>query len=288
MPYQTIGIIANTGKPGAPELIRKLSSKLEAAGCRVVIETRTADLVGVDGSVPLGGIGGQCDLALILGGDGTMLSAVRELGDAGIPVFGINLGSLGFLTGVSSHEFERAVDALLGERTRTSHRTRLDLEVHRAGRRIVRQTGLNDAVVSRGQISRLVRMQVEIDGDVLTEYNADGLIVATPTGSTAYSLSAGGPILLPDTRAFVITPICPHVLTNRSVILSDEAHIRITPCEGQKDLYLTMDGQELVQIQEHDTIHIRKADTPLRLVMLEDVGFSEILRQKLRWSGSSI
>jgi NAD+ kinase len=160
--------------------------------------------------------------------------------------------------------------------------------VRRKGKSIAQFTGLNDAVISRGEHSKLIRLRTRIDHAVLTEYNADGLIVATATGSTAYSLSAGGPILMPDSGAFVITPICPHVLTNRTVIVSDTSEIEVSPCPDQDDVFLVVDGDEPMAIKRADTIHIQKSALSLPLAMLPEMSFSEILRQKLKWSGSAV
>jgi NAD+ kinase len=160
--------------------------------------------------------------------------------------------------------------------------------VERDGKIIEERTGLNDAVISRGELSRLILLETFIDGATLAEYNADGLIVSTPTGSTAYSLSAGGPILTPDSGVFVITPICPHVLTNRSVIVSDRSQIDVRPRKWKTDIFLTVDGQETIRIQADDRILIRKAALDLPLAMLPELSFSEVLRQKLKWSGSAV
>jgi NAD+ kinase len=147
---------------------------------------------------------------------------------------------------------------------------------------------LNDVVISRGELSRLIKLETAIDGAALTEYNADGLVIATPTGSTAYSLSAGGPILTPDSGVFVITPICPHVLTNRSVIVSNGSTVEVRPSRVQRDVFLTVDGQELIRIHSGDVIRIRKAPVDLPLAMLPEMSFFEVLRLKLKWSGSAI
>ncbi|MEI8340661.1 MAG: NAD(+)/NADH kinase, partial [Verrucomicrobiota bacterium] len=243
---------------------------------------------GLDSTRTTRDLGQSCDILLVLGGDGTILRVLHDLGDRIKPIFGINLGALGFLTCISSGHYLKAVECILEGSYTLSHRTLLDVTVLRDGKIMAQRRGLNDAVISRGELSRLIKLEARIDSAVLTEYNADGLIISTPTGSTAYSLSAGGPILTPDSGVFVITPICPHVLTNRSVIVNDRSEIEISPCPGQGEVFLTVDGQELVTIEPGDLIRIRKAEQNLPLAILPGITFSEILCQKLKWSGSAV
>lgn len=283
-----IGLIAHVAKPGAAELVRKLHGELTGRGVPVFFEVNTAKLIGEKSSGSTHDLGALCDILVVLGGDGTILQVLHELGHRIKPIFGINLGSLGFLTCVSSAAHIQAVECIVAGNYVLSHRVLLDVEIENEGKITGHRTGLNDAVISRGEVSRLIRLQTRIDEKILTEYNADGLVISTPTGSTAYSLSAGGPILMPDCGAFVITPICPHVLTNRSVIVSDQSRISISPCGWQQNVFLTVDGQELLKIKNGDTIHIRKAVATVPLAMLPDTSFSEILRQKLKWSGTAI
>jgi NAD+ kinase len=169
-----------------------------------------------------------------------------------------------------------------------TQRILLEMEVRREDTTIARRIGLNDAVISRGGLSRLIRLQTWIDGAALTEYNADGLIISTPTGSTAYSLAAGGPILTPDCGVFVVTPVCPHVLTNRSLIFSDTSAIAVSPCPDQGEIYVTVDGQESMAISTGDVVRVRKAKQCVPLAMLPGVSFFEVLRQKLKWSGTAL
>lgn len=288
MSAKVIGLVAHTGKPGAESLVTTLMEAFTSQQAVVRLENRTAALIRAPGDGTTADLGRICDLLVVLGGDGTILQVVHEIGDRITPLLGINLGSLGFLTCVNSAAYADAVNGVLSSNYVLSHRTLLHVEVERDGRTIAKRKGLNDAVISRGELSRLVKLQTRVNGAVLTEYNADGLIVSTPTGSTAYSLSAGGPILTPDSGVFVITPICPHVLTNRSVIFSDRSMIEVTPAEGEKHIFLTVDGQELVRIHGGDTIRIWKADQSLPLVMLPQISFFELLRQKLKWSGSAL
>ena len=283
-----LGLIANDSKPGAGELARDIALAFERSGIRPMLDARTAELIGADSSSTSGSLSRDCDLLVVLGGDGTILQTMHELERETPPMFGINLGSLGFLTTASAGQWSDAVDAIVHRKYILSERTLLSVEVCHDGRSETPRTALNDAVISRGELSRLIRLDAHIDGEFLTEYNADGLVVATPTGSTAYSLSAGGPVLMPDSGVFVITPICPHVLTMRSVMVSDQSLIEISHNHTTTDIFLTLDGQSSVRIGPGDSIRIRKAPNRLALAMLPGMTFFEVLRQKLKWSGSAV
>jgi NAD+ kinase len=254
----------------------------------VELETHTADLVGGPPGGTVAELAARSDLLVVLGGDGTMLKVVMELPDAIPPIFGINLGTLGFLTCLGSADYLFAVETIVTGSYRLSQRTLLAVEVIRDGESIAKHRALNDAVISRGSLSRLIRLDVSIDDAPLTSYNADGLIVATPTGSTAYSLSAGGPVLAPHSGVFVITPICPHVLTNRSVIVGDKVTIEIAPTRDQDSVFLTLDGGNVVQVEAGDLIRLSKSPYELPLAMAPGMSFFEVLRQKLKWSGTAI
>ncbi len=284
---QTVGLIAHTGKPGSPALVRAVQEEFSRASVRVLVESATAALVGDRTTHSIPDLARDSELLVVLGGDGTILNVVGQLGDQMKPVFGINVGSLGFLTCAASAEYAEAVRCIVQGEMVFSHRTLLDVTVtSEAGEITV--TGLNDAVLSRGEVSRLIRLQTSVNGEALTEFNADGLIVATPTGSTAYSLSAGGPILAPESGALVITPICPHVLTMRPVIVSDDSMIEIMPAQHESDVFLTLDGQRSVRVENGDVVRITKAPQRLALAMLPGMSFFEVLRQKLKWSGTAV
>jgi NAD+ kinase len=213
---------------------------------------------------------------------------VGQLGDNIKPVFGINIGALGFLTCANSSASAEAVECIAKGEMVFSDRTLLDVTVKIPNASPANMTGLNDVVLSRGEVSRLVRLKAKVNGEVLTEFNADGLIVATPTGSTAYSLSAGGPILAPESGAFVITPICPHVLTNRSIIVDEDAVIEVEVTERAYPVFLTVDGREPLRIEHGTTVLIKKSSRSLPLASLPGVSFFGVVRQKLKWSGSNI
>ena len=288
MRTQRVGLIANTEKAGAPELVANLQKEFARYGVGVVLEARTAALVDAQSDLRSCDLADKCDILVVLGGDGTILQALHDLGECTRPIFGINLGTLGFLTSVGAAAYLHAVETIVSGNYHLSERTLLRVEVLRGSEVIFARSALNDAVISRGEISRLIRLDVCINGASLTEYNADGLIVATSTGSTAYSLSAGGPVLAPGSGVFVITPICPHVLTNRSVIVSDDSRIEITPAPGQHAVFLTLDGREAIPIEYEDAICITKASYRLPLAMLPEMTFFEVLRQKLKWSGTAV
>ncbi len=288
MPSRRLGLVANTTKPGARELTLTLTQELARHGLTVHFDSDTAELIGGKSALTVAGLAERSELLIVLGGDGTMLQVLHAFGDTLCPLFGINLGALGFLTTVGATDCPRAVAAIVARDYELSDRTLLQVETLREGRIIATQIALNEAVISRGELSRLIRLNVRIGTAALTEYNADGLIIATPTGSTAYSLSAGGPILAPDSGVFVVNPICPHVLTNRAVIVSDSSPITIEPVHNGTSIYLTLDGQTAHHLPPGDTLRITKAPKPLPLAMLPGVTFYEVLRQKLKWSGAAV
>ncbi len=288
MSPKTVGLIAHTGKPGAGELVRQLREAFELAGVRVVVEKATAALTGNPSDLSISAVGAAADLLIVIGGDGTILNAVSNLQDEIKPIFGINIGSLGFLTCLNSLTYRQAVESILSGNYSLSDRALLAVQVRKGGRVLHESVALNDAVISRGKISRLVRLRTRVNGEALTEFNADGLIVATPTGSTAYSLSAGGPILAPQSGVFVITPICPHVLTNRSVIVEDSSLIEIEASRAEIPVYLSVDGRDPITLELETTVAIRRSEKVLPLAVLPESSFFSVLRQKLKWSGSNV
>jgi len=284
-----VGILARVDKPQAAQLVRAVRDALAARGTDVLLETRTAGLLGAGvGGEPEQKLAESCGLLVALGGDGTILRALHRMGGQIPPIFGINLGSLGFLTGVSSEDWSQAVDSIVAGNYQLSARSLLRVELERDGRVAESFLGLNDAVVSRGQHSQLIKIEVRVDGDELCVYNADGLIVATPTGSTAYSMSAGGPLLLPDSATFVLTPICPHVLTNRSAVVPDSARLELRVVGDAPGVTVNVDGQEVRELGPSDVLRISRASERLQLATLPNRFFSEVLREKLKWSGSNV
>lgn len=283
------GILARADKPQAGALVRSLSESLASHGVEVLFERRTAELLGTpDAGLDEQALATACDLLIVLGGDGTILRALHRVRGPVPPIFGINLGSLGFLTGVSSEDWALAVESIAAGSFQLSSRTLLRVELERGGKIVEAFTGLNDAVVSRGQHSQLIKVEVLVDGEELCVYNADGLIVATPTGSTAYSMSAGGPLLLPDSACLVLTPICPHVLTNRSAVLPDTSRLELHLVGGAPGVTVNVDGQEVRDFGAGDILRISRAREKLRLATLPGRTFSGVLREKLKWSGTNI
>ena len=283
-----IGLVAHTGKRGVGELTKTLRDELERAGLKVLVERDTAAVAGLPDGRAIPELGAEADLLVVLGGDGTILHLIGRLGDNIKPVFGINIGALGFLTCANSSAYVEAVQCIAGGKMVFSERALLEVTVQGSEKENAVMTGLNDVVFSRGEVSRLVRLKTSVNGEPLTEFNADGLIVATPTGSTAYSLSAGGPILAPDSGALVITPICPHVLTNRSIIVDEDAVVEIEVSEREYPVFLTVDGREPLRIEMGTRVLVKKSARVLPLASLPGVSFFGVVRQKLKWSGSNV
>jgi NAD+ kinase len=285
---KTIGIIAHTGKPGVAELVNAIAQEFSRFSITTLLEKETARIAGKKSGQSIAELGAATDLLVVAGGDGTILRVVGQLGDAIKPIFGINVGSLGFLTCASSATYREAVDCMAKDRINFSQRALLEARVKLGEKQTAKMLALNDAVLSRGELSRLVLLRTRVNGEALTEFNADGLIVATPTGSTAYSLSAGGPILDPESGVFVITPICPHVLTNRSIIVAEGSIIEIEASDPDYPVFLTLDGRKPIHVERGSIVSIRKAKKTLPLASLPDASFFSVVRQKLKWSGSNL
>jgi len=274
---ETAGLVINPEKKLARTLAREARAFLEARGLRVI---------GLRGDA--GETAARADLLIAFGGDGTMLRVAREMRGSQTPVLGINAGALGFLTAVPAQEMKAALQAVLAGRFKLWPRTMLEAVIRRGERTHSTHYALNDAVITRGAKARIVRIAVFIDGELLAEYVCDGMIFATQIGSTAYSMSAGGPILVPGTDAFLMTPICPHALSNRPVVIARhsvaEAHILSRP----EELILTVDGQVRVGLRSREVITLRRSDRFLQLVMPEGYSYYETLRRKLQWSGANV
>jgi NAD+ kinase len=285
---KTIGIIAHTGKPDVGDLVNAIAQEFSSFSITPLLEKETARIAGKKSESSITELGAAADLLVVAGGDGTILRVVGQLGEAIKPIFGINVGSLGFLTTASSATYREAVECLARDRINFSQRALLEARVRLREKQTAKMLALNDAVLSRGELSRLVLLRTRVNGEPLTEFNADGLIVATPTGSTAYSLSAGGPILDPESGVFVITPICPHVLTNRSIIVAEGSTIEIEASDPDYPVFLTLDGRKPIHVERGSVVTIRKAKKTLPLASLPDVSFFSVVRQKLKWSGSNL
>ena len=271
---KTIGIIAHTGKAGVGDLVNAIAEEFNGFSIKPLLEKETARIAGKKSDYSITDLGTAADLLVVAGGDGTILRVVGQLGEAIKPIFGINVGSLGFLTTASSATYREAVECLARDRINFSQRALLEARVRLREKQTAKLLAL--------------KLRTRVNGEPLTDFNADGLIVATPTGSTAYSLSAGGPILDPESGVFVITPICPHVLTNRSIIVAEGSTIEIEASDPDYPVFLTLDGRKPIHVERGSVVTIRKAKKTLPLASLPDVSFFSVVRQKLKWSGSNL
>lgn len=278
---QRVGFVLKRDKPEAILIARELVPWLVALGCEAYVPDENDGHVPGARVVPLEQLGATVDLLVVLGGDGTLLHGASLVADRGVPVLGVNLGRLGFLTPFDPPEARLALAAALEGKLAIEERMRLRVVLHN-GSGPVERTALNDAVISQGAMARLIELLVKLDGITVTNYKADGLIMCTPTGSTAYNLAAGGPILAPGQGAMAITPICPHTLTNRPLVVSHKSTIVVELVGESRSVMLTVDGQWVQPLQPGDRVEISRAPTPLRLYR-SDKTYFEILRTKLRW-----
>lgn len=286
---QTVGIAANSTKPLSGPKLQELLQILTKQKIAVLLDKDAASLTSPSGQGhELRDIGQKADMVVVLGGDGTILRVARELEDRQIPILGVNLGGLGFLTSVRSEDMSAVVlDALKGK-YEVSTRQTLEAHLVRSNQPLASHWALNDIVLSRSAFSRIVRLQLSIDGELLTEYMCDGMIFATATGSTAYSLSAGGPILLPTATGYVITPICPHALSNRPLVVGEKSAVHCRVASAAGELLLTVDGQVQVRMEAADTVEVRRATRVVKLAAPLGYAYLDVLRQKLKWSGVNV
>jgi NAD+ kinase len=279
-----VGLVAKPDAAGAPDALARLVEALVARGVSIVLEKETAGLVPASAfpAVRKPDLASQVDLLVVLGGDGTLLSMARAVGDLGTPILGVNLGDLGFLTATTLDEMLPAAEAALAGRMAIDERMMLAARLVRAGTTMGEFAALNDVVITKSAMSRIINLRVAVEGQYATAYRADGLIISTPTGSTAYCLSAGGPILFPTMDAVVLVPIASHTLTNRPIVLPGSQQIEVTLMTDQ-DVMLTVDGQVGVHIREHDIVHVEKAAARVRLLRFPRMDFFTVLRTKLKW-----
>jgi NAD+ kinase len=282
--FKTIGIVSRPRRANLAEVVPGLLDWLKKRGVNVVYDAETAScLKGDSVGNTRHQIAEQADLFLVLGGDGTLLAASREASAKGIPILPINMGSLGFLTNFTVEELYPALEATLFGRYSIEERVLLLVERINRDQILTHQRVLNDAVVHKGTLARMIELELHIDGGFVCRYRADGLIVATPTGSTAYSMSAGGPIVHPAVESILITPICPHTLSDRPVVVPDTAKIELRLCESSDSIFLTLDGQTGSPTQIGDRIRITRAPERLKLIHSPNKTYFEILRNKLKW-----
>jgi NAD+ kinase len=281
----SIGIAAKITSDKALLYAAKTADDLQRRGYEVCYESATAEALGYHGTACFvkTELGGRTELLITFGGDGTLLSLARHA-PPGVPVLGVNMGTLGFLTEVRLEEFPAVLESVLAGEFVSEERVTFDVRVSGDGPREKVYRVLNDAVINKSALARIIEMRVEVGGAYVSTFRADGFIVSTPTGSTAYNLSAGGPIIYPTMGALVITPICPHMITNRPIVLPDSLEVDIALLTLQQEIYLTLDGQEGFPITERHRVRISKSEHTVRLVQSPDKNYFDVLRKKLKWS----
>ncbi|HUI43614.1 MAG TPA: NAD(+)/NADH kinase [Terriglobia bacterium] len=284
MQIRRVGITSKPNKIEVREIVPALMAWLAGRGVEVFIDEETStSLAGAVAGLPREELASRIELAIVLGGDGTFLATARALEGRPVPILAVNLGGLGFLTVVTQDEIYPALEAVLAGCFRTEPRVQIEAEVVRAGRQAGSYVALNDVVLNKGAIARVIDFDVWADGQFISTYKADGLIVSTPTGSTAYSLAAGGPVVAPTVRAFIITPICAHTLTNRPIVLRDSVTIEIAVKGDEESVYLTVDGQVGIAVRSDDRVRVQKAASVVEIIQPSKKTYFEILRQKLKW-----
>ncbi len=283
-PLQTVGIISRPRRQHLSVVVPPLLKWLEARGVSAVYDEETANsLPDTSKGRTRQLVADSSQLLLVLGGDGTMLAAARLAASRNIPILPINMGSLGFLTSFTLDELYPALEDTLTGRSSISQRVMLQVQLERAGSVIENQSALNDAVINKGALARMIELHLIINSEFVCRYRADGLIVASPTGSTAYSLSAGGPIVHPAVESFVITPICPHMLSDRPLVIRDSSFIEMKLSADTESVFLTLDGQRGIPLQPADRVRISRAKESLKLIQPPKKSYFEILRSKLKW-----
>jgi NAD+ kinase len=288
---RTVGIIAKARLPEAAEVVSGIVDWLSERGINAEVETETARLAGRDGARTFAtdALPAQVDLLVVLGGDGTLLGVARSIADAGagtdIPVLAVNFGSLGFLTEVTLPELYRALESVLDGTAGIDERQMLRSTVIRDGHIMTDRVVLNDIVIGKAALSNIIELTINVGEQFVTSLRADGLIVASPTGSTAYSMAAGGPIVHPLVDALLLTPIAPHTLTNRPIVIPSTTAVRVTPAlEGPHcSAYASFDGQSGLELVHGDVVTVEKAVRPLKIIRAESRGYFAVLRQKLKW-----
>jgi NAD+ kinase len=280
---KNIGIVAKRNQPKALALARRLSAWLRRRRRKVLLEAEVAEALGLPDGVSKQEMMAHADLVIVLGGDGTMLSVARHSGTRRVPVLGVNLGGLGFLTDVRPEEIFPALERVLGGHYGLERRGMLEAAVVRNGKVVRRFQALNDVVINKGALARILDLETSADGMPICTYKADGLIVATPTGSTAYSLSAGGAIVEPSVDVVLVSPICPHTLTQRPIVLPGRSRLRVAVRSPDEDVVLTIDGQEGMKLANNDVVEVRASKNHVLLVRSPTHSFFELLRNKLRW-----
>ncbi|WP_026362234.1 NAD(+)/NADH kinase [Geopsychrobacter electrodiphilus] len=280
---QTVGIYAKINHPDAPTLVRNICTRLQKNDINFLLEPWLGKALNSESVAAKDVIPRRSDLIIVLGGDGTLISVARQVTPLQIPILGVNLGSLGFLTEITQHELPAMLEMVLTGQYEITDRMMLDVEILRQGKVVEALTLLNDAVINKGTLARIIDMQTRVDGNYLTTFKADGLIVSTPTGSTGYNLAAGGPIIYPGINSLVITPICPHMLTNRPLIVSSDSVVAIDVSFTDDVVYFTGDGQIGASLEPGDRVQVRQSTARTYLIKSPNRNYFEILRAKLSW-----
>lgn len=286
MKFDSVGLVVNYEKEKAQEIACRIVDWLSSKKIKVYIEGNKRETIGrKDLSYPIQKFLNKVELIISLGGDGTLLRAARLAASIDIPVFGVNLGGLGFLTQIGIDDLEKSLEKLYQEKYFLDERMMLDCLIKRREKEIKKLTALNDVVIGKGAFARIICLATYVNNDYVITYSADGLVVSTSTGSTAYSLSAGGPIVNPNINSIILTPICPHTLSARPLIIGENDQVRITLESSEEEVMLTIDGQEGFTLEPNDEVIIKKSDHKARLITFKEKSFYAILREKLRWSG---
>ncbi len=280
---KSAGIIAKHTDPRAKTIVSELCGWLDERGKGVVLDRETAALVGRPEAVVRSKIPELCDFLIVIGGDGTLLSAARVVGATGKPILGVNLGSLGFMTAITLEELYPALERIFRSEIGFDERMMLVAHVHRLGERVANYTVLNDVVINKGALAKIIDIKATVGDELLSTFKADGLIISTPTGSTGYSLAAQGPIIYPTLRSILITPICPHMLTFRPLVVPDDLVVRAELTSKETDVFLTLDGQVGFGLREGDVVEVKKAESTIRFFRSPFRDYFTVLRTKLKW-----
>ncbi|MDH4187883.1 MAG: NAD(+)/NADH kinase [Nitrospira sp.] len=283
MKNKNIGILTKPKFPEIKSTLLDVVTWLRARNIEVILDITSATLLGEQGGIQKTQLAGKADVLLVLGGDGTMLNAARLAGERGIPILGVNMGGLGFLTEVRLENLYPSLDRVFANDFVLDERLMLQTHVHRHGETVARGVVLNDVVISKGTLARMIELKISIQGQFVTNLRGDGVIVTTPTGSTAYSLSAGGPIINPAVQSLMVTPICPHTLTHRPLIIPGSAEIEVTLTSKDDGAMATMDGQVGVAMTQGDTVEIKLSEHRTKLIRFPESSYYEVLREKLKW-----
>lgn len=286
MELKSVGLVVNYEKEKAQEITLRIVDWLSFKNIKIYIEGDKGKTIGrEDLSCPIEKFLNKVELIISLGGDGTLLRAARLSASTDIPVFGVNLGGLGFLTQIGIDDLEKSLEKLYQEKYFLDERMMLDCSVKRKGKEIKKFTALNDIVIGKGAFARIICLATYVNDDYVITYSADGLVISTSTGSTAYSLSAGGPIVNPGINSMILTPICPHTLSARPLIIGENDQVRITLESNEEEVMVTIDGQEGFTLEPEDEVIVKKSSHKARLITFKEKSFYAILREKLRWSG---